>query len=842
MIEVLFSFLPANIKKSPLLYVLTIVGVALGTASVCSIQLLNRSALQTFDASVKALSGAAEIEVRSLKPWFSEQAITPILETRGVADAWPVIKVQVAVFDGFGRKSVIDLVGIDSMVPRHFSSTVSGDSQSLASTASVVLPEGLASKLGLAHQEKMMAVWGVRKLSMKVKKLIPNDSLGPMASTQVAFMDIAQLQHLLGVRGQISAVMVVKNPASQIGDLRQRLQRLLAQDMVVQSISTQQGEARNLLGAFRLNLSALSMISFLVGLFLIWASIQAAVLQRRLELGVLRSLGMTQVQVFFLVVSETATISLLGVAIGIPAGYCAAWLNLSTVSQTISNVYLLKAIENLPFDWFVISLGLGVGVGGGMLGGVVPAWLISRQSPKILLGEQSPAKNADKVVKRLFLIGLGQWLVSIFLGEQLREIWSYSGFFMAVSTLFAIIAITPALLCIPMAWYRPQKLGITYAARSLGQRRLSGNSLVLAALAITLCMTTGLTVMIKSFEATLSAWIDRVVIADIYLRTATVGKSAGGFSQSVMGQVASYNGTVYLDTLRQNTINLGGEAIKTFGVDFSIPDTVSRFPFIGDVDFAMVTKLLLKTNGVLVTEPLARRYGLKKSSLISLYYGGSRHEYRVAGVFRDYSSEKGLIYMHKQQFQQVFGRSQPSGLAVYLKPQVKSDAAIAELKALLSDIPGLDIRSNRDLKKNVMTLFEQTFAVTHLLQFMALLIASFGILLALLILATEERGEVSLLRGLGAQKKQIWFLYLFKGIMLAVLATFLGWLGGGFLAYVLIDVLNPDFFGWSLKVEVPFAGLLLRAGVVICVAGLASVYPAFLASKSSVRSLSRDAL
>lgn len=832
-----------QIQKSPWLHGLTIIGVALGTASVISIQVLNQSALKTFDASLATLTGSAHIEVEGQNPLINEKIWSTIIETPGVKDAWPLLKIPGAVFTETSEKVLVDLVGIDTMRPRHLDFTLTEQAPSQTDPSQwVALPDKLAKRLNLKTQDSLLVVVGTEVVNLTLQQILPSETTRPMTTSQVIFLDIALLQHKLGLKGKISSVLVKKNDGQPSNMLIKALGKRLSPDFVLETISQKQQEAASLLGAFRLNLSALSMISFFVGVFLIWASIQASITQRRQDLGVMRCLGMTSTQVFAMIMVETIIVGIVGVSLGLPAGYFAAWLNLDTVSQTISNVYLLNAIESLPLDSKVIILGVATGILGCVLGGLGPTFQISKLPPKNLLHREKNSGPKNNWPLKLISIGLGQLFIILMAAPTIRANGPYGGFVMAAGTLLAIAMAAPSIFWLPVKWYRPKHLGLGFAARSLGQRRLSGNALVLAALAITMCMTTGLTIMIKSFESTLNTWINRVIIADVYLSTATSGRGQAGFSSDVIGQVRQHPSTKYLDTLRQNTVSFRQESIKTLGVDMSLPGTVARFPLVNQNYNKNITSDLINNKKVLITEPLARHHNLKAGSTLSFKAGGKEHSFEVAAVFHDYSSERGLIYMDTRYFLNIFGPSQPEGLAVYIKESANSGDTIGSLKKILGHIPGLDIRSNQTLKTQVIKLFHQTFAITNLLQFMALVIASFGILLALLVLATEEIPEVALMRSLGCLRHQIVWFYLLKGVVIASFAILLGWAGGSCLAYILINIMNPDFFGWSLVWRIPVADLITNAAVIILVAIFAALYPALLAARTQIRSLSRDAL
>jgi putative ABC transport system permease protein len=213
----------------------------------------------------------------------------------------------------------------------------------------------------------------------------------------------------------------------------------------------------------------------------------------------------------------------------------------------------------------------------------------------------------------------------------------------------------------------------------------------------------------------------------------------------------------------------------------------------------------------------------------------------VAGIYRDYGAESGAALVDLSTFARAFGEGPPSNAALRLAPGVDPEAVVARLRADLRD-HAVVVRSNRTLRAEVLAIFEQTFAVTRLLQVMGLVIAAAGVTLFLLVLARERRAELALYRALGASRPALAALFLGRGLALGVAGLVLGAVGGGALALVLVLGVNPAFFGWTLGVHVPWARLAAQAAAILVAAAAASLHPALVASRTPAAELSRDAL
>jgi putative ABC transport system permease protein len=169
------------------------------------------------------------------------------------------------------------------------------------------------------------------------------------------------------------------------------------------------------------------------------------------------------------------------------------------------------------------------------------------------------------------------------------------------------------------------------------------------------------------------------------------------------------------------------------------------------------------------------------------------------------------------------------------------DRVIDALRAATAPAPLL-FRSNRRLREEIFTIFDQTFAVTRILQVMSLVIAATGIALTLLVLARERVSELALYRSLGATRRQLFGWFLGQGLAMAVIALALGAAGGVVLAIILVFVINRAYFGWTIQLHWPWPGLAGQVLVILVAALLASLYPALAASRTPAAELARDDL
>jgi putative ABC transport system permease protein len=347
--------------------------------------------------------------------------------------------------------------------------------------------------------------------------------------------------------------------------------------------------------------------------------------------------------------------------------------------------------------------------------------------------------------------------------------------------------------------------------------------------------------MVSSFRDTVAGWLDQTLRADVYVTSPSWrrARAEATLDPALVARLAAFPGVRAVDRLRQVEALVDGRPIQVTGIDGAVAGGEWRVALTEGDGAAALRRLA--AGEVLVSEPLARRRGLEAGGEVALRTLAGDRAFRVAGVYRDYGNERGAVLMDLGPFAAAFGAGPPSNLALYLDPGRDAEAAVEGLRRAAGEAAVL-IRSNRTLRAEVLAIFEETFAVTRLLQAMGLVIAVAGIALSLLVLARERAGELALYRALGATRGQVFRVFLGRGVGLALFGLALGLAGGAGLAAVLVGVINPAFFGWSLGLAWPVRALAAQAATILAAALLASLAPAALASRVRATELSRDAL
>jgi len=831
----------AHLQSGRSLFVLSVLGVALGVASVSSILILNRSALGAFEGSVRAVSGDADLSVLPLTPTFSERLYPRVLASPDVERAWPLYRVDVALA---GADEVyLEVLGLDLFVPRDvpWSEAPRDLGQALTTPGFVAVSPQFARAQELEVGDRFEVTSGSRRVSLYVGALVDFRSLTPLASTTLVVTDIAQAQDLFGRRGELHQIDLTLRSGVDASTAIRRLERRLGPSVRVRAPEQRTAEAAGLLGAFRLNLTALSLISLFVGGFLVYVSTRAVLVRRRGEIGLLRAIGATRAQTLVWILGEVSLLGTLGVGLGLSLGYLAAAANLERISGTLTNLYMLEAVETLDVPPRLLLLSGLLGIGGALAGAIGPALEMSRRNPRSLLAGFVAEERLGRVSGSVACLGLcmlcGVALWCYWVGET----WRARGFVLGVALLLTLPLASPYIVRTATRRLSPRGFGLRYGMKALGLR-LHSTAFAAAALAVAVSMLIGITLMIGSFRRTVDLWVGETLQADVYVTSESWrrARDAAALDERVIRGLAEQPEVIAVDRLRQFFAYTGERRISVAGVGLASPP--GRVPYqLIEGEQGPALEAMQAGAGVLISEPLARKAGLEVGAALEIATPSGPRSFRVVGVAYDYTSELGGAVMSLETMTAAFGRGAISNLALYLQPGTDVQMVVSRMRRQWSDVP-LRIRSNRDIRREVLEIFDQTFAVTRLLQVMSLLIAASGVMLTLIVLARERVSELALYRALGARRPQIFRVFLGKGLGIAAFGLGLGAIAGVLLALVLIYLVNRAYFGWTIAVYWPWRAILEQLATILLAALAASIYPALRASRTPATELSRESL
>ena len=855
MIRLLLRAAPARLRAAPALGALPVAVIALGAGAVLSVQLLNRAALETLDAGLELVSGSADLVITGLveEPGsVPDEAWPAALGAPGVARAAPALRLPLRVGAG-GTEVAVAAWGVDIVAAPMGMAGTRGEGARLSAeiffSGGVFIPARVADQLGVGIGDPVevgLGVGGGR--AMRVAGIFPGAEGAP------ALLDLAHAQALRGRTG-FDRIEVAVAEGFAREEVRARLLDRIPGVRVEES-GVLRAEGAELFAAFRWNLLALSTVSLMVAAFLVYASVRAALAARRQEFGLYRALGASAGRVRTLLFGEVLLLALAGAGLGIPVGALTASASLERVSATITNFYLLDRIERVGLDPQAVVVAAVLAVGAALLGAAPQVFAETSRAPVALLAPGRAAVVAARGwVRRGWPAAVGIALVAAATWAALdTDSWfaALAGGFGAAALLLTGAALLPggALRLASRwragwvsGWHSAVGRGIVAAIREPGSTGPPA-----AALVVAVAMLVGVSSLIGSFRATLDSWLGETLVADIYLsRAGGPGRIAAerrALSAEALAVTAAEPAVRERDLLRALRVRLDGRPVSVLGVDAALANAGDRFSIPSDRDAALRA---FRNGGALISEPLSRRLALEAGDSLVLpatgAAGAAGQHLPVAGVYRDFGNEMGALFLDRGLMNRLYppppGEAPPvHGIALYLHPETDR----AEIAARLAAALGADanIVDNASLRMRALSVFDQTMAVTGLLRVFALAIAALGMTLFLWTLARERAPEAALNRALGASRGQVAAGIFGRGSVIVGLALLIGGGAGAVLTLLLVRVVNPAWFGWTLELHWPVGALAAQAAAVALTGVLAAVLPARRASRMDATALRQE--
>ncbi|HYE74837.1 MAG TPA: FtsX-like permease family protein, partial [Blastocatellia bacterium] len=144
------------------------------------------------------------------------------------------------------------------------------------------------------------------------------------------------------------------------------------------------------------------------------------------------------------------------------------------------------------------------------------------------------------------------------------------------------------------------------------------------------------------------------------------------------------------------------------------------------------------------------------------------------------------------------------------------------------------IFTNAAIRKEVLRIFDSTFAITYALEVIAIFVAIMGVASTLLTLILERKREIVMLRLIGADQRQIRKMVIIEAALMGGVSQSIGLVIGVLLSLILIYVINLQSFGWTIQFHLPVWFLVQSSILILITTGLSGIYPAHRAARVQV--------
>lgn len=829
-----------------------LLGVALGVAVVVSIDMANESAGRAFLLSTESVTGRTTHQIVGGINGVEEEIFIRLRNEGVIELAAPVIAKTVS-SEQLGNRP-FQLLGIDPFSDAPFrdflsrpgnaaAADIGGLAAFLTTPGSVILSQPVAERYEVTPGDTIsLLVEGYRREVQVVGLLVPGDALASRSLDGLILADISTAQELTSQIGRIDYIdLILPQEESSVLD---RLESWLPDEYRIVPAAARNGSIQQMTGAFQLNLTALSLLALVVGLFLIYNTMTFSVIQRRSLFGTLRCLGVTRREIFGLVIGEAAIIGFIGGLLGIGLGILLGQVTVRMVAQTVNDLYFTTTVQDVGIP--VQSL-----IKGGLLGllatvftAALPAWEASYIPPRAALLRSGLELKARRISGKVGIAGLVMGLcgVGLFLMPSASVIIGFGGTMLVVIG-FALLSATALVVlmraAVPITGLFFGLIG-RMAPRNL-VNSLSRTAVAVAALMVAVAVIIGVALMIDSFRHTVVVWLEETLQGDVYVSVPgfNATRAQAAIDPSVVEVVKEWPGIQRMDTLRSTQVDSPAGAVNLAATENPNLGEERRFRALQGDNSQVWAEML--NGGVLVSEPLANRLNIRApGEIVRLFTPQGWHEFPVIGIYYDYASSEGTVMMALAPYQRLWKDNALTALALRLEPGEDADAIAEELQDALAGQQQLLIRPNEALREDVLVVFDRTFAITVALRILAIGVAFIGVLNALLMLQLEKQREVGILRSLGLTGVQLWRLVMVETGLMGAAAGLLSMPTGYALAVILVYIINRRSFGWTLQMSVQPETFLQAMAVALAAALLAGIYPAWKMSRMPAAEVIRN--
>lgn len=824
-------------RGHPLRAIVGILAIAAGVAIGYAVNLINRAALTELSATVNSLMGNADVEIRGPRAGFDESLYPRIARLPDVAVASPVVEVDARVA---GRDEPLKLLGIDvfraGFVTPHLVGHARPNSLDLLDPDAVFLSPAASTWLGLRPGEPLAVQVGLQSVVLHVAGTLPASG----DAARVGVMDIGAAQWRLQRLGTLQRVDVKLKPGVDADAFARSVAPMLPVGVAVVTPLDNARRTSQLSRAYRANLNVLALVALFTGAFLVFTMQAFSVLRRRAQFALLRALGVTRGGVLRLIVAESAALGVLGALTGLAIGFALAAVVLRYAGGDLGGGYFEGVRPQVRFDAMAAVMFFALGLCASVVGSLAPALEAARARPAQALkagDEEVPLERLRApwaAAGTLGALGAGLALT------QLPPVYGLPVFgYVAIALLLlgGILAMPYVARWVFEALPRPSRalpqLALAQLAHAPGRAAIG-----LAGIVASFSLMAAMAIMVSSFRVAVDDWLQLLLPAPLYLRASPGGDSAY-LSVTDQAAIASTPGVSRVEFLRATQITLDGHlppvSVLARPIDSRNPG--ARLPLAG----ALIVPHEGDPPPVWISEAMVDLYGMQPGHRITLPLAGQRLTFLVAGVWRDYARQFGAVVIDERDYRRLTRDMHVTDAALWLAPGVAPAQAIARLRERVVGGHRLSFAEPGEIRAVSLRIFDRSFAVTYLLEAVAVIIGLFGVGASFGAQALARTREFGVLRHLGVMRRQVGAMLALEGALVALLGVLFGLALGSVIAMVLVHVVNPQSFHWTMNLTMPWGLLVVLASGVVGAAVLTAVWSARAAmSVDAVRAVRDD--
>ena len=832
-------------RAHPLRAIVAIIAIAVGVAMGFAVHLINAAAFNEFSAAVKSIAGQADVQVSGREAWFDESVYPRLANHPHVAVASPVLEFQAG---AAGREGQLRVIAIDifravQVTPGLIGAAESGKLLDTLADDALFLSPAAREWLGAKAGSTVPLRAGTASITLR----FAGGMLQAPPGQRIGVMDIGAAQWRFNKVGQLSRVdLKLRNGVSRDAferDLARELERDFPGRFLVgqPGDDAQESRTNSMSRAYRVNLTVLALVALFTGAFLVFSTQALAVIRRRGQFALLRVLGLERRELLRQVLIEGASLGVIGALLGIAGGYGLAAAALHFFGADLGAGYFAGVNPEVQFTPVAAAVFFALGFGVALLGCLTPAWEAARAAPAAALksgADETALSRLDRIWPSVLCIALAAALSQ---APPLFELPIF-GYLSIALLLVGGIGLMPRLArsLFGAASRRYQRNNAAAPVPALALARL-GNASGQAAIALggvlaSFSLMVAMAIMVSSFRVSLDDWLVQLLPANLYVQ---VGSSNGAGTLGLAEQAAIRSvpgiSRIEFQRTRQLLLDRARPPVRLMARPIDPVEPGKTMVMTG-----LSLPVPKGAMPVWVSEAMLDLYRVKAGGTLALPVGGRMHNFFVAGVWRDYSSQAGAVQMQLADYRALTRDTSVNAFAIWTAQGVPA-ARIEEQVRALPFGPSLDYAQPEDIRLMSLTIFDRSFAVTYLLEAIAIAIGLSGVAATFSAQTLARAKEFGMLRHVGVTRAQVLRILALEGGALTALGIACGFLLGLVISLILVYVVNPQSFHWSMQLHVPWPLITIVASVLLAASVLtALVSGRYALSGGPIRAVRED--
>ncbi|MCC6473379.1 MAG: FtsX-like permease family protein [Burkholderiales bacterium] len=790
----------------------SVFAIALGVALGYAVQLINQSAAAEFAQALRVLAGDADVVVHGPRAGIPEALYPRIAALPEVAVASPVIEVQARLP---GQREALKLLGVDVFRAARLQPDIAraegGEPLDFLREDRLFLSRAAAAWLGLTAGDELALAAGEGRLALRVAGILSASAL----RERVAVMDIAAVQSALRTGPVVTRIELRLREGADPAALSAALERVLPPGVFAEDPGQSVERNARLTRAYRVNLAVLALVALFTGALFVFSTQMLSVARRRVEIALLRALGVARGGILRQLLAEAALIGALGAAGGMALGHLAAAAFLQRYGAdlgagTFAGLPVTPHVDPVAVLVFAL-LGVAAAVGGAY----AAARTAVRAQPARALragDEHEALRSLEAAWPGAACLAAGALLAFVPAIDGLP----IAGYLSITLLLIGTLALMPRLARVAFA-LAPQRRAASWRLALEQLRFAPGRTgMSLAAIVASVSLMASMAIMVASFRHSLQDWLDTMLPAQLYVR----GGEGAFLADEALRSQWTVPGVARIEFLRSEQIllDVAHPPVTLLARDLD----AARI----DRSLALVGESRLPAPGApppaWVSEAMVDLYGMRAGDVVALALRGRVAAFTVAGVWRDYARQHGAVVIERREYARLTGEERAGNASIWLEPGADPDAVAAQVRSRMPAHAEVELVRTERIRELTLGIFDRTFAVTYALEAVAVLIGLFSLSASFAGLALARRCEFGMLRHVGMTRRQIGAMLALEGFAVSALGLAAGLGLGGVLAVVLVHVVNRQSFHWSMEIHTPWPTLAAFALVMLPLASFAA--------------------